>query len=74
MSLLETVLYRKVNNIIKSNTHQNITHRSFKKMMKTNLPVNCKKYLGKQSNIYDVDEIVEVWNKMFLEVVNKHAP
>ena len=22
----------------------------------------------------DIDEIVEVWNKMFLEVVNKHAP
>ena len=40
---------RKLSNVMKSNTHQTITYLRI--LMKTNLSVNCKKYLGKQLNI-----------------------
>ena len=42
--------------------------------MKAVSSVICMAYHGKQSNISMTSKIVEVWNKMFLEIVNKHAP
>ena len=66
---------RKQNNCIKSNTHQTITYRSFKNFGESrfisdmhDIPWETIEYFN------DINEIVEIWNKMFLEIVNKHAP
>ena len=66
---------RKQNNCIKSNTHQTITYRSFKNFDESrfisdmhDIPWETIEYFN------DINEIVEVWNKMFLEIVNKYAP
>ena len=66
---------RKLNNCVKSNTHQTITYRSFKNFDENmfisdmhDVPWETIEYFN------DINDIVEVWNNMFLEVVNKHAP
>ena len=66
---------RKQTNCIKSNTQQTITFRSFKNFDESRFisdmhdkPWETIEYFN------DINEIVEVWNKMFLEIVNKHAP
>ena len=68
-------LYRKLNNCVKSNTHQAITYRSFKNFDENKfihdlceVPWEIIEYFD------DINEAVDVWNNLFLEVVNKHAP
>ena len=66
---------RKLNNFVKSNTHQTITYRSFKNFDESKFICDmCEVPWETIEYFNDIDEIVEVWNKMFLEVVNKHAP
>ena len=57
------------------NNHQIITYRSFKNFDESrfisdmhDIPWETIEYFN------DINEIVEVWNNMFLEIVNKHAP
>ena len=66
---------RKLNNCVKSNTHQTITYRSFKNFDENSfindmhgVPLETIKYFN------DINEIDEVWNNMCLEIINKHAP
>ena len=66
---------RKLNNCVKSNTHQAITYRSFKNFDENKfihdlyeVPWEIIEYFD------DINEAVDVWNTLFLEVVNKHAP
>ena len=66
---------RKLNNFVKSNTHQTITYRSFKNFDESKFICDMHEVPWETIEYFnDIDEIVEVWNKMFLEVVNKHAP
>ena len=66
---------RKLSNVIKSNTHQTITYRSFKNFDENKFISELQEVPWETIEYFNgVDEIVEVWNKMFLEVVNKHAP
>ena len=66
---------RKLNNCVKSNTYQTITYRSFKNFDENRFISDlCEVPWETIVHFDDIDEIVEVWNYMFLEVVNKHAP
>ena len=66
---------RKLNNCVKSNTHQTITYRSFKNFDENNF-INDMHGVPWETIEYfnEINEIVEVWNNMVLESVNKHAP
>ena len=66
---------RKLKNCVKSNAHQTITYRSFKNFDESRF-INDMHAVPWETIEYfsDINEIVEVWNKMFLEIVNKHAP
>ena len=64
---------RKLNNCLKTNTYQTITYRSF--FGETMFINDLHEVPWKTIEAFeDINEIVEVWNNMFLEVVNKHAP
>ena len=66
---------RKLNNCAKSNTHQTITYRSFKNFDENRFISDLYEVPWETIEHFDnINEIVEVWNYMFLEVVNKHAP
>ena len=66
---------RKLNNCVKSNTHQTITYRSFKNFDENRFISDMQTVPWETIEYFnDINEIVEVWNTMFLEVVNKHAP
>ena len=66
---------RKLSNCVKSNTHQTITYRSFKNFDKNRFISDMQDVPWETIEYFnDINEIVEVWNTMFLEVVNKHAP
>ena len=65
----------KLNNCIKTSTHQTITYRSFKNFDETMFINDLHEVPWETIEAFeDINEIVEVWNNMFLEVVNKHAP
>ena len=66
---------RKLNNCIKTNTHQTITYRSFKNFDETMFINDLHEVPWETIEAFeDINEIVGVWNNMLLEVVNKHAP
>ena len=66
---------RKPNNCIKTNTHQTITYRSFKTFDETMFINDLHEVPWETIEAFeDINEIVEAWNNMFLEVINKHAP
>ena len=66
---------RKQNHVVHKYSHQAITYRSFKHF-------DENEFINELSQIpweildsfSDVSECVQVWNLLFLEVVNKHAP
>ena len=66
---------RKLNNCVKCNTHQTIIYRSFKNFDENSF-INDMHGVPWETIEYftDINEIVEVWNNMFLEIVKKHAP
>ena len=66
---------RKLKNCVKSNAHQTFTYRSFKNFDESRF-INDLHAVPWETIEYfsDINEIVEVWNKMFLEILNKHAP
>ena len=65
---------RKLNNFLKSNTHQTITYRSFKNFDESKFICDMSEVPWETIEYFnDIDEVVEVLNKIFLEVVNKHA-
>ena len=57
------------------NTHQVITYRSFKNFDEANFlsDLSCVPW-EKLENFDDIDDIVSVWNSLFLEILDKHAP
>lgn len=66
---------RKLNNCIKTNTHQTITYRSFKNFDENAFKADLQEVPWETVERFDnIDEAVDVWNSMFLEIVNKHAP
>ena len=66
---------RKLNNCVKSNSHQTINYRSFKNFDENRFICDMQEVPWETIEYFnDINEIVEVWNTMFLEVVNKHAP
>ena len=66
---------RKLSNCVKSNTHQTITYRSFKNFDENRFISDMQDVPWETIEYFnDINEIVEVWNTMFLEVVNNHAP
>ena len=42
--------------------------------MKICLLKTWSRSLGNDSSFYDVDDMVQTWNYLFLEIMNKHAP
>ncbi|MCU7800226.1 MAG: hypothetical protein KZQ70_08805 [gamma proteobacterium symbiont of Lucinoma myriamae] len=66
---------RKLNSFIRKHSHQTITYRSFKDFDE-NAFIHDLSLVPWEiiQNFDDINEIVRVWNSLFLEVVNKHAP
>ena len=66
---------RQLNNCIKTNTHQTVAYRSFKNFEETMFINDLREVSWETIEAFeDINETVEVWDNMFLEVVNKHAP
>lgn len=66
---------RKINVSISKNSHQMITYRSFKNFDE-NAFVNDLHQIPWEvvDTFEDVNDMVQIWNSLFLEVVDKHAP
>lgn len=66
---------RKLNFSPGKHSHQTITYRSFKSFDENNFISDLLQVPWEIIGSFDsLDEIVETWNTMFLEVINKHAP
>ncbi|MCG8032729.1 MAG: hypothetical protein JAY75_14385 [Candidatus Thiodiazotropha taylori] len=66
---------RKLNSCIKTNGHHTITYRSFKTFDETLFKNDLCDVPWEIIETFDnIDDVIEVWNTLFLEVVNKHAP
>ena len=64
---------RKINHYIKTHAHQSITYRSFKHIDDNKFSQDLHDTPWEISEMFnDINQVV--WNDMFLEVVNKHAP
>ena len=66
---------RKLNSVVNSHSHQTITYRSFKHFDE-NAFINDLRQIPWEilESFNDVSECVQIWNILFLEIVNKHAP
>ena len=57
------------------NSHRTITYRSFKHFEESNFLHELNQVPWEVvENFDDVNEMLSVWNTIFLEIVNKHAP
>ena len=60
---------RKINSFVYKHSHQTITYRSFKHFDDLRqIPWEIL------DTFDDVNECIQVWNMLFLEIVNKHVP
>ena len=66
---------RKLNCAVNRHSHQTITYRSFKHFDE-NAFINDLRQVPWEilESFNDVSECVQIWNILFLEIVNKHAP
>ena len=66
---------RKYGSPLNKNTHQVLTYRSFKHFDESNF-LNDLSLVPWEiiQNFESVDDMVSVWNSLFLETLNKHAP
>ncbi|MEW8547446.1 MAG: hypothetical protein AB2693_28400, partial [Candidatus Thiodiazotropha sp.] len=66
---------RKLNSFTRKHSHKTITYRSFRHFDESAFKNDLRQVPWEILNdLNDVNEILEVWNSLFLEVVNKHAP
>ena len=66
---------RKINASSNKHSHQTITYRSFKHFDESNFLHELNQVPWEVvENFDDVNKMLSVWNTMFLEIVNKHAP
>ena len=66
---------RKQNHVVHKYSHQTITYRSFKHFDQQEFINDLSQIPWEILDSFDdVSECVQVWNLLFLEVVNKHAP
>lgn len=66
---------RKLNFSIGKHCHQTISYRSFKHFDEHAFIQDLLLVpLGVTQSFNNVDEMVEIWNSLFLDVVNKHSP
>ena len=66
---------RKLNYCVNKHSHQTITYRSFKRFDENSFTNDLRQVPWEILESFDdVSECVQVWNLLFLEIVNKHAP
>ena len=66
---------RKINSFVHKHSHQTITYRSFKHFDEIAFIDDLRQIPREILDTYDdVNECVQVWNMLFLEIVNKHVP
>ena len=66
---------RKCNSVVGKNAHQVINYRSFKNFDEANFLIDLSLVPWEMIQSFDtVDDMVSVWNTLFLETLNKHAP
>ena len=66
---------RKINSFVRKHSHQTITYRSFKHFDEIAFVDDLRQIPWEILDTFDdVNECVQVWNILFLEIVNKHVP
>ena len=66
---------RKINSFVHKHSHQTITYRSFKHFDEIAFVDDLRQIPWEILVTFDdVNECVQVWNILFLEIVNKHVP
>ncbi|MEW8547727.1 MAG: endonuclease/exonuclease/phosphatase family protein, partial [Candidatus Thiodiazotropha sp.] len=66
---------RKINSFVHKHSHKTITYRSFKHFDESVFIDELRQIPWEILDTFDdVNECVQVWNMLFLEIVNKHVP